>query len=217
MSNLIIENKTVSNLSSIANHFNNLFTNLAGEIDKTIGPSNKTSHDYLCKPNENSFYLGPTSKEDIEDIISTIRTDRACEPNSIPRRILKDFKKEPSEPFNEVINISFSSGIFPNSKKLAKVVPVYKTDGKLNCNNYRPISLLPNLGKIFEKLVHQKLTLFLEKNKQLYQFQFGFRSKCPASHALISLTKKITCCSRQKSLCIQSFYRPLQSFRYSKS
>ena len=75
--------------------------------------------------------------------------------------------------------------------KLAKVVPVYKKDDKLDCNNYRPISLLPSLSKIFEKLVHQKLPLFLEKNKQLYQFQFGFRSKHSTSHALISLTEKI--------------------------
>ena len=106
-SNLITENKTVSNLSAIANHFNYLFTNIAGKIDKTIGPSNKTPQDYLCNPNENSFYLSPPCKEDIEDIISTIRTDKACGPNSIPTRILKDFKKELSKPLSDVINISF--------------------------------------------------------------------------------------------------------------
>ena len=75
--------------------------------------------------------------------------------------------------------------------KLAKVVPVYKKGEKRDCNNYRPISLVPNLSKIFEKLVYQKLALFLEKNKQLYQFQFGFRSKHSASHPLTSLTEKI--------------------------
>ena len=99
---------------------------------------------------------------------------------------------------SDVIDISFSSGIFPNFMKLAKVICVYyKKDDKqlqqlvLDCNNYRPISLLPNLSKIFEKLVHQKLTLFLEKNEQLYQFQFAFRSKHSTPYALISLTEKI--------------------------
>ena len=151
----------------------------------------KPPHDYLSNPNKNSFYLSPTRKEDIEDIISTIRINNTCGPNNIPTRILKDFKKELSKPLSDVINISFSSGIFPNSMKLAKVVSVYKKDGKLDCNNYRPISLLPNLNKIFEKLVHQKLVLFPEKNKQLYQVHFGFRSKHSTSHALISLAKKI--------------------------
>ena len=190
-SNEIIENKTVSNLSTITNHFNCFFTNIAGEIDKMIGPSNKTPQDYLCNPNENFFYLSPTCKEDIEDIISTIRTGKSYGPNNIPTRILKNFKKELSKPLSDVINISFLSGIFLNSMKLAKVVPVYKRDNKLDCSNYRPISLLPNLSKIFEKLVPQKLNLFLEKNTQLYQFQFGFRSKDSTSHALISLTEKI--------------------------
>ena len=55
---------------------------------------------------QNSFYLSSTCKEDIEDIISTIRTDKTCEPNSIPTRILKDFKKEMSKPLSDVINIA---------------------------------------------------------------------------------------------------------------
>ena len=100
---------------------------------------------------------------------------------------------------SDVIDINFSSGIFPNLMKLAKGVRVYyKKDDKqqlqqlvVDCNNYIPISLLPNLSKIFEKLVHQKLTLFVEKNEQLYQFQFAFRSKHSTPHALISLTEKI--------------------------
>ena len=61
-SNLIIENKTFFSLSTTAYHFNYFFTYIAGDIDKTIGPSNKTPHDYLRRPNENSFYLSPTCK-----------------------------------------------------------------------------------------------------------------------------------------------------------
>ena len=130
-----------------------------------------------------------TYKEDIEDIITTGRTDKACGSDSIPTRILKDFKKEFSKPLSDVINISFTSGIFPNSMKLDKVVPVYKTEDKLDCcNSYRPTSFLPNLSRIFEKLVHQILTLFLEKNKRLYQFQFSLKSKHSTWHALISPT-----------------------------
>ena len=109
--NLVNENETVFNLSTVANHFNYFFTNISGEIEKTIRPSNKPPHDYLCSQNENSFYESPNCKEDIEDIISTIKTDKACGSNSIPTRILKDFKKELSKPFRDVIHISFSSGI----------------------------------------------------------------------------------------------------------
>ena len=97
--------------------------------------------------------------------------------------------------------------------KLAKVVHVYKKFKKLDCNNYRPISLPTKLSKIFEKTVHQKLTLFLEKNKQLSQS--GFRSKntlyiTRSNHP----HRKNICCSKQKSLCMWTFYRPSQSFQY---
>ena len=50
--------------------------------------------------------------------------------------------------------------------KLVKIAPVNKKDNKLDSNNYRSISLLPNLSKIFEKLVHKRLTLFLESNNK---------------------------------------------------
>ena len=57
----------------------------------------------------------------LEDIISTVRTDKACRLNSIPTRILKDFKKELPKPLSDVIDISFSFGIFPNSTNWSKL------------------------------------------------------------------------------------------------
>ena len=69
---------------------------------------------FFCPPN-------------IQDMISTRKTDKANGPKNIPTRILKDFKKKP---LSDLININFSSGIFPNSMKLAKVLPVYKKGKK---------------------------------------------------------------------------------------
>ena len=77
-------------------------------IEKMINAKRKQSlstlklTDYLCNQNKNSFYPCPTCKEDTEDITSTIRTDKTCEPNNIPTRILKDFKKELSKRLGDV-------------------------------------------------------------------------------------------------------------------
>ena len=60
-------------------------------------------------------------------------------------------KHDISEPLSQIINLSFSTGCFPNNLKIAKVIPVFKKDSPLECNNYRPISLLSNIDKIFEK------------------------------------------------------------------
>ena len=76
--------------------------------------------------------------------------------------------------------------------KLCKVVPVFKNKGSnQNLNNYRPIALLSNIDKIFEKLVHKRMTSFLDKHEIISNHQFGFRKKHSTSLSLITLTEKI--------------------------
>ena len=74
---------------------------------------------------------------------------------------------------------------------VAKIIPVFKDDVKIECNNYRSVSLIPNMSTIFEKLMQPRLTPFLENNKKFFKFQFAFRNNHSKTHALISLTKQI--------------------------
>ena len=106
-------------------------------------------------------------------------------------RILKEFAKLFSVPISQVFNKSLELGVFPQKMKIAKIIPFFKKEDKLDCNNYRPISLLPNISKIFEKLMHNRLSKFLEESKCLFSKQFGFRSKHSTTHALIDLTENI--------------------------
>ena len=92
---------------------------------------------------------------------------------------------------NNLINLSFATGVFPSITKIAKIVPLYKKDNKLECNNYRPISLLSNIGKLLEKLLHKRLYFFLNQSKCLFDSQFGFRSHHSTNHALITIAKHI--------------------------
>ena len=82
------------------------------------------------------------------------------------------------------------SGVFPQKMKIGKIIP-FKKEDNLDCNNYRPISLLPNISKLFEKLIHNRLSKFLEENKCLFSKQFGFRNKHSTTHALTDLTENI--------------------------
>ena len=116
---------------------------------------------------------------------------RALGPNSVPMKILKDLKKELSKPLTILINLTFSLRIFPNCLKIAKVIPVFKKGDQQECNNYRPISLLPNTSKLIEKLLNNCLYSFLEQNNCLFNYQFGFRNNHSTNQALISITKKI--------------------------
>ena len=83
------------------------------------------------------------------------------------------------------------TGVFPSVLKTAKVVPVFKKDSKSDYSNYRPISLLSNVEKILEKLMHKRLYTFLNSNNILYNLQFGFRQQYSTSHALVNITEII--------------------------
>ena len=140
---------------------------------------------------ENNMFLTPTTADDIEGLIRNMKVNKGVGPNSIPTKILKDCKLQFSKPLSDMINTCFTTGIFLSALKVANIIPIHKKGDKLNCNNYRPISLFSNISKSFEKMMHIRLTSFLKKNKVLSSFQFGFRNKHSTNHVLISLTEMI--------------------------
>ena len=92
-----------------------------------------------------------------------------------------------SEPLSIVFNKSISSGVYPDSFKLADVTPLYKTGPKNESANYRPISLPITISKILGKLIHKCVYTFLDINGQIYQSQYGFRTKHSCEHAVQEL------------------------------
>ena len=90
-----------------------------------------------------------------------------------------------------LINLTFSEGKFSSILNVGKIFPVHKKGCKTEVTNYRPISLLSNISKIIEKIVHDKLYMFLGKNNAFCNYQFGFRNKHSTNHALIEITEQI--------------------------
>ena len=82
----------------------------------------------------------------------------------------------------------FEKVIFPCTFKTAKVVPIFKTGDKNSVNNYRPISLLPNLSKVLEKLIKIRFVKFFDKYNILYDYQYGFREGHSVLHSLLDVT-----------------------------
>ena len=191
-SSININNTLTSEPTLIANAFNDYFSNVAANIrDKNYFSSTKSFTTFLNKPNSNSFFVSPTSKNEIMSCISSLENNKGSGPFSIPIRILQLLKHDISKPLSQIINLSFSTGIFPSNLKIAKVIPIYKKDSPLECNNYRPISLLSNIDKIFEKIMYSRIIKFLENSKCIYSLQFGFRQQHSTNHALINISENI--------------------------
>ena len=137
----------------------------------------------------NSFYIFPAYAKEIENEISQLSSSKPSGPFS---SILKLLKTTLSKPLELIYNLSFSTGIVPDSFKIARVIPIYKKGSHISMGNYHSISLLSIFNKIQEKLMCKRLVNFLEKFNILYKDQlFGFRPKHSTIHAILLMTDKI--------------------------
>ena len=83
------------------------------------------------------------------------------------------------------------TGIYLSKLKGAKVITVYKTGDRSEPGNYRPISVLSVFNRLFERLMHKRLTSFIEKKKFLYNAQYGFRANCSTQHVILDIVNRI--------------------------
>jgi hypothetical protein len=90
-----------------------------------------------------------------------------------------------------IVNQSLSTGIFPDKLKIAKVIPLYKKDDPCCMNNYRPISLLPCLSKIFEKVVFKQLYNYFQLNNLFFEGQYGYRKNHSTELAASELVDRV--------------------------
>ena len=111
--------------------------------------------------------------------------------DDISNKLVKELHPVILEPLTEVINRSLHEGIFLKDMKRSDTIPLYKTKEKYYTTNYRPISLLLTLSKILEKVVYKRTVKFLDKNKILYNSQYGFREKHSCIDAVMELTTEI--------------------------
>ena len=133
-------------------HSTTTFPILATSIKSSIKYSRNKFFDFLPQININSFFINPTDKTEIKNIILSLDPLRSIGPNSIPTKILKLLSNDTSTQLAELFNLSFSEGAFSSILKSCKVIPIYKSNSQLNCSNYRPISYCQTLIKFLKGL-----------------------------------------------------------------
>ena len=189
---LKIDKEISSDPTLMANCFNNYFSNIGSDLQDQIHYYGNDFSKYLQHPNDHNFFINPTDEVEIISLIDNLCSNKATGPHSIPTDILQLIKFNIATPLTRIINLSFSTGVYPDNLKVARVIPVYKDKGSmLQCNNYRPISLLSNINKIYEKIMHTRFYNFLNLHNCIYELQFGFREYHSTNHALLSLTENI--------------------------
>ena len=101
--------------------------------------------------------------------------------------------------------MSLGQGVVPDAMKLAKVIPIYKAKSKESLNNYRPISLLSNISKILEMVMHKRLCSFMNKHHLLCESQYGFRSNHSTVDAITEFVTKILPSLDKREICLSAY------------
>lgn len=174
----------LTNDKDIANGFCNFFSSVGNDTANKIPQSNKNPLNYIKDTVNKSFFFSPTTPDEITRLIATLKCKKSSGHDGLSNDLIKKFKNEISKPLSIIFNKSLIDGHFPSQMKVAKIIPIYKSKEKNDFTNYRPISLLPNFAKIFEKLVHIRLYSFLKQNHILSNKQYGFTPKSSTIDAL---------------------------------
>jgi len=201
-----INDKDTNNPADIAKGFCDFFTNVGSKLSNQIPPSRYPYTQYLTNlklKSNSSIYLAPTDINEISCIIRLLKNKKSTGPDGISSILLKQLNEAICEPLVILINKSIENGIFPDSLKIAKIIPIYKSKESNLLNNYRPISLLSSISKIFEKVLYKRLYNFI-KNK-LSDKQYGFRAKHSTIQAVTEMYADIVESLDNKSMTIASF------------
>ena len=208
--NLVDNNQIISDDICVAEIFNNFFSNAVKNLDITIDPSvirnteniicpiecaveRYQTHPSILKIKETvcqnkKFQFRYVSSLEVLQEIQKLDCHKSDPLYSIPSKIVK----ENSDFFTSIlynnINNSIHSAVFPNNLKLADVTPTYKKGGRNEKENYRPVSILPCISKIYEKTLYCQLYAHFESILSINQC--GFRKGFSSQHCLIIMIEK---------------------------
>ena len=189
---VIHENITYENEQEIADQFNDYFATIGSSLSNKITTDNVLPYEnYLDNPTEHIFSFTRVTEQTTLYMINNLPNKKSCGNDNISNQFLKKIKHIIFRPLTLIINQSLTSGVFPDKYKMSKVIPIHKKNDKSLIINYRPISLLPTMSKIIERIMHTQLCEYLNDNNLIAEQQYGFRKYHSTELAALKLSDSI--------------------------
>ena len=178
-SELVIDDKGKANV------LNSYFSSIS-----TVDSSDNDIPHFECRTN-NKINNIQIRSEDIVDIIKTLKTNKASGMDKISHIMLKNTINTVCIPLLLLFNKSLELHIFPAPWKIARIMPIFKKGDEHNPSNYRPISLLSTVGKLFERIIHKHIYNFMIDNNLIYKLQSGFLPNNSTVYQLLEIYHNI--------------------------
>ena len=167
-----------------ANKYNQFFATIGSEIQKKL----KVMCHRTSFTGQSGFTFYPETEEKVEKLIDRIRHDVAVGHDDISAKLIKDGKQTIAPWITKMINLGYSTKTFPDSMKIANIKPIHKKKNTDDISNYRPISILPTLSKIFERAATDQIVTYLESNNLINRNQHAYRKGHSTQTCLVEIT-----------------------------
>lgn len=164
--------------------------NIGDGIVGRLPPTNVDPLQYIKSNNTpEQFSFREVNYTEVRDIIDSLKNNDSRDIYGLNVPLIKTIKNFMIIPLTKLINECLKTGIFPDALKVACVIPVFKKGSKDDLSNYRPISLLPIISKIFEKAIKKQIVEYLENHNLFNKYQYGFREKLSTTDAIVKFTE----------------------------
>ena len=185
------EGRNLADSLEIANAFNVYFANIGKNLSSQIDQDNVNADykQYLTSPTKETLQFKCITKDYTIKAIDNLENKTSSGHDGISNTLLKIIKNDISESLTIIINQMLTTGIFPDAFKLSKVIPLFKKGDSSLLVNYRPISLLPTLSKVFERVIHDQMYEYFNQFNLLSEQQYGFRKKHSTEYAAVKLVR----------------------------
>ena len=170
----------------IAHILNTYFSTIGTKLNSTTS-SKICPNDYQFKNHQSGFSFSQVDSTIVSSTLRSLKNRKTGGVDQIPSFIYQELEPLIISPLTYVINLAISKNEFPDCWKTALVIPLYKKENPKMPGNYRPISLLPVLGKVFEKVLAFQMNLFFESHQLFNSRQFGFRKHCSTDQLVFQL------------------------------
>lgn len=188
-----INGNKVNDSKTVANEFNSFFINIGQSLAANIASSQHRSfEDYLSNRISSEFNFELVDCSTVKKVVNDLKPKSSCGTDGISNILLKNILNEIVDPLTLIINQSLTTGLFPNKLKIAKVIPLHKKDDDKFFKNYRPISILPSISKVLERIMHNQLHNYFQKENLYFSSQYGFRESHSTEFAALELVDRIT-------------------------
>lgn len=189
---LNIEHTPIQSVNHVNRYFASIGQTLAEKIlQQNCTHTNFDTHVASSVNQTSSFVLLEADQNDVLNVILSLKSKSAPGWDNISTTFLKLAKPILIPVICHLVNLCFNTGTFPNLLKQSIITPVFKSGDGDDVNNYRPISVLPSISKILEKLINNRLLNYLNKYDLISKSQFGFRQGLSTEDAVTELSATV--------------------------